>query len=258
MSNVPELRQALRTGGEFAAPSPAQQCPEFAAKLANNLVFLGAHPDDLASEMGTALLLARAGFGVHVIDYTHGERGCGEEKYRSGWTRRTRTAEEEAVCAALGATLHWFEEIDGEAYAGRESVAKLADLFSELKPRAVILHWPIDEHLDHVMAYAAGLKALQLAGLSPEVYFHLQESQARGFQPFVYVDVTSVVEEKTRLIGLYACQSGPAIAERKKDAQAHFGMTDGRIRSYLEPYALMAGTATPSRCVFTALKEATF
>ena len=127
-----------------------------------------------------------------------------------------------------------------------------------MKPRAVILHWPIDEHLDHVMAYAAGLTALQLAGLSPEVYFHLQEAQARGFQPFVYVDVTSVVEEKTRLIGLYACQSGPAIAERKKDAQAHFGMTDGRIRSYLEPYALMAGTATPSRCVFTALKEATF
>lgn len=222
------------------------------------IVFLGAHPDDLASEMGTALLFARASFDVHVVDYTHGERGCGEEKYLSGWTRRTRTAEEEAVCAALGATLHWFEEIDGEAYAGRESVAKLADLFSELKPRAVILHWPIDEHLDHVMAYAAGLKALQLAGLSPEVYFHLQEAQARGFQPFVYVDVTSVVEEKTRLIGLYACQSGPAIAERKKDAQAHFGMTDGRIRSYLEPYALMAGTATPSRCVFTALKEATF
>ena len=175
--------------------------------MKESIVFLGAHPDDLASEMGTALLFARASFDVHVIDYTHGERGCGEEKYLSGWTRRTRTAEEEAVCAALGATLHWFEEIDG---------------------------------------------------LSPEVYFHLQESQARGFQPFVYVDVTSVVEEKTRLIGLYACQSGPAIAARKKDAQAHFGMTDGRIRSYLEPYALMAGTATPSRCVFAALPEATF
>lgn len=222
------------------------------------IVFLGAHPDDLASEMGTALLFARASFDVHVVDYTHGERGCGEEKYLSGWTRRTRTAEEEAVCAALGAKPHWLEEIDGEAYAGRESVAKLAALFSAIRPRAVILHWPLDEHLDHVMAGAAGLKAIQLAGLSPEIYFHLQEAQARNFQPFVYVDVTSVVEEKTRLIGLYECQSGARIAERKKQAQAHYGMLDGRIRSYLEPYSLMAGTATPSRCVFTALKEATF
>ena len=32
------------------------------------------------------------------------------------------------AAAALGATLHWFDEIDGEAYAGRESVAKLAAL----------------------------------------------------------------------------------------------------------------------------------
>ena len=225
--------------------------------MKETIVFLGAHPDDLASEIGTALLF-RNHYDVHVIDYTHGERGCGEEKYLSGWTRTKRTAEEESVCAAIGASLHWLEEIDGEAYAGRESVAKLAALFGELRPRAVVMHWPLDEHLDHVMAYAAGLKAIQLAGLSPEIYFHLQEAQARNFQPFVYVDVTSVVEEKTRIIGLYECQSGAKIAERKKQAQAHYGMLDGRIRSYLEPYSLMAGTATPSRCVFTALPEATF
>ncbi|MBR0057580.1 MAG: hypothetical protein IJP66_09650, partial [Kiritimatiellae bacterium] len=34
----------------------------------------------------------------------------------------------DGASAALGATLHWFDEIDGEAYAGRESVAKLAAL----------------------------------------------------------------------------------------------------------------------------------
>ncbi len=110
--------------------------------MKESIVFLGAHPDDLASEMGTALLFARASFDVHVVDYTHGERGCGEEK--------------------------------------------------------------------------------------------------------------------TRLIGLYACQSGPAIAERKKNAQVYFGMADGRMPSCMEPYALMAGTATPTRCVFAALEEASF
>jgi LmbE family N-acetylglucosaminyl deacetylase len=197
-------------------------------------------------------------FDVHVIDYTHGERGCGEEKYRSGWTRAARTREESEVCAALPATLHWLEEIDGEAYASPEPVAALTALLKEIAPRAIIMHWPLDEHLDHVMTFAAGMKAIQLAHISPEVYFHFQQAQARNFQPFVYVDVTSVFEEKTRLISLYKCQNGPGMASAKATAQAVLGAAAGRIRSYLEPYALMSGTATPSNCIFAQLPEAVF
>lgn len=39
------------------------------------VVFVCAHPDDLAGPSGTAILLAR-NFDVHLIDYTHGEGGC--------------------------------------------------------------------------------------------------------------------------------------------------------------------------------------
>lgn len=223
----------------------------------DRVVFLGAHPDDLASEMGTALIMARK-FNVHVIDYTHGERGCGEEKFRNGWTKATRTREETEVCASIPATLHWLDEVDGEAYASREPVAALAALMKDIAPRAVIMHWPIDEHLDHVMTFAAGMKAIQLAGIAPEVYFHFQQAQARNFKPFVYVDVTPVLEEKTRLISLYKCQDGSTIAKNKATAQAVLGAAAGRIRSYLEPYAFMSGTATPSHCIFSEIDEAVF
>ena len=60
------------------------------AKNLDRVVFLEAHPDDLASEMGTAVLM-KGVYEMHVIDYTHGEWGCGEEKATNGWTKAKRT-----------------------------------------------------------------------------------------------------------------------------------------------------------------------
>lgn len=232
--------------------------PTTPAITKDKVVFLGAHPDDLASEMGTACIMAEK-YEVHVIDFTHGERGCGEEKYKSGWTRKTRTAEETAVCKAVGAKLHWLEEIDGEAYACRESVGELAKLLKKIKPRAIIMHWPIDTHPDHVMTFAAGMKAIGLAGIRPEVYYHLQEGcQAKNFQPFVYVNVTSVLDKKSEIIRTYACQNGNEIAERKKYAEKFFGWAVGHAGEYFEAYAVMTGTVSPATCIFSELEGTLF
>lgn len=43
-----------------------------------SVVFVCAHPDDFGGISGTGMRLAEK-FDVHVIDYTHGERGLGEE-----------------------------------------------------------------------------------------------------------------------------------------------------------------------------------
>ena len=96
------------------------------------VVFVCAHPDDLAGPSGTAILLARK-FDVHVIDYTHGEGGCGKEGFLDGSTRRKRTHEEEEACAVAGVTLHWLDEPNGHVEwgvpyctAGRSHVARPA------------------------------------------------------------------------------------------------------------------------------------
>ena len=84
------------------------------------VVIVPAHPDDLISTIGFCLL-ARNTFEVHVIDFTHGERGLGLEGFTNGVAKATRIKEEESVCAAVGATLHWLDEVDGDAYACRET-----------------------------------------------------------------------------------------------------------------------------------------
>ena len=55
------------------------------------------------------------------------------------------------------------------------------------------------------MAGVATIKAVFLAGLSPEIYF-FEEYQSKRFQPDQFVDITDVAEQKRELIKLYACQ----------------------------------------------------
>lgn len=222
-------------------------------RVRDRVVIVSAHPDDLAGQMGLALLLAQR-CDLHVIDYTHGERGCGEEKFKNGWTKAERTREEEKVCAAIGATLHWLDEIDGEATAGRETCERLAALLKEIHPRAVILHWPIDIHNDHVMSAAAALRAIQIAGISPEVYFHEQDQQSRGFAPCYFVPIASVAKRKAEIIRNYTCQNGDRMAERKaRQCTVRGAQCFGYDNEPVEAYAVMQGTVRAGKGILDTL-----
>lgn len=175
------------------------------ASAKDRIAIIPAHPDDLVSCIGLCLR-ARGRFDVHVIDFTHGERGCGSAGFADGSTKATRTAEEESVCAAVGATLHWLDETDGEAYACRGTCERLAAILGELKPRAVFAHWPVDIHGDHSMAGVAALKAVFLAGISPEIYFFAEAYQSKRFTPDVFLDISDIAERKREIIRLYRCQ----------------------------------------------------
>ena len=56
-------------------------------KIRDAVVYVAAHPDDLAGSIGTVMCLAEM-YNVHVIDYTHGERGLGEVRYLDGSCNR--------------------------------------------------------------------------------------------------------------------------------------------------------------------------
>ena len=187
------------------------------AMAKETVVIVPAHPDDLITSIGFCLL-AQGKFDIHVVDLTHGERGLGQKAFEDGSCRKIRMAEEQAVCDAVGAKLHWLDEVDGEAYARPETCEKLAAILKELKPRAVFAHWPVDIHTDHVMAGATALRAVFLSGLKPEVYFFDEEYQAKGFVPDRFVDITDVAERKYEILRNYKCQYRDGGIERRKRA----------------------------------------
>lgn len=210
----------------------------------DRIVIVPAHPDDLISSIGFCLL-AREKFDVHVVDLTHGERGLGQKAFEDGACKKIRMAEEQAVCEVVGATLHWLDEIDGEAYACRETCERLAGILKTLQPRAVFAHWPVDIHTDHVMAGAAAQRAIFLSGLRPEVYFFDEEYQAKAFEPDCYLDITDVAERKYEILRLYKCQYRDGGMERRKRAADQVaGMHT----------AMMGGAAEAFKSLFPALQ----
>lgn len=199
-------------------------CMIVSATAKDRIVIVPAHPDDLIATIGFCLL-AKDTFDIHVVDYTHGERGLGQEAFTNGTAKAIRVKEEESVCNAIGATLHWLDEIDGEAYACRETCERLAEILKELNPRAVLGHWPVDIHGDHMMAGAALMKAVFLANIAPELYFFEEEYQAKAFVPDHYVDISSVLERKFEIVKLYKCQYfDGGIEKRNRVANHYHGM----------------------------------
>ena len=224
------------------------------AMAKETIVFVCAHPDDLITSIGFCLL-ARDRFDIHVVDMTHGERGMGQAAFKDGSCKKIRTAEEQAVCEAIGAKLHWLDEIDGEAYAGRETCHRLAAIMKDVKPRAVFAHWPVDIHTDHMMAGAAAVRAVFLSGLKPEVYFFDEVYQAKGFVPDCYVDITEVRERKTEILRMYKCQYRDGGIERRNIAGDMVSGMRTAILSlgYAEGFKAMFPQLQGERSIFSEL-----
>ena len=220
----------------------------------DRVVIVPAHPDDLIACLGFCHL-AKGVYDIHVIDFTHGERGLGYVNYTNGVARAKRTQEEEAVCASIGATLHWLDEIDGEAYARPETCRKLAKLIGEIRPRAVIGHWPSDIHTDHVMAGAAMLRAVFLSGVKPEVWFFEEPYQAKGLVPDALVDVSSVMDEIFKSLRLYACQNQGGGLEREQRLVRRFRGMQSRnyYKGECEAYKAMIPPMQGVRTIFSDL-----
>ena len=217
------------------------------------VVYVAAHPDDLAGSIGTVMRLAET-YDVHVVDFTHGERGLGEARYLDGSCAKMRTDEEERICREIGVSLHWCSETDGEAFAGRETCEALAALFRKIKPRALIVHWPVDTHNDHMMSAAAAIKAAQMAKIKPEIYYQEQDLQSRMFPVAYFVDVTKHTDRRRELISMYKSQNGASIAERKiSTSKANALRIWGNRGKCAEVFGAFPGTVPPGKGLFDGM-----
>lgn len=206
------------------------------------IFFVGAHPDDTEGFAATAFLLAEK-YELHVIDLTRGELGLGYAGLWDGSTGRRRVAEEQSACALLGATPHFLEEVDGDAYAGKPSVEKLAQMLSVLSPVAVFTHWPVDGHPDHVQTAAVVSHAVRKAGWNGEGYFfEVLRSQTRNFHPLYSVDVTKTIDRKTAMLRKYVCQNPEdSLAKEKREQAAARGKEREPACAFAEVFTTFDG-----------------
>jgi LmbE family N-acetylglucosaminyl deacetylase len=172
-----------------------------------NIAFVVAHPDDVAFFMGGAATLLKDSYRLHVLCASRGERGYvwsgkgiappNEE------VARTREAEEREACAILDASLTFLGLIDGEIYAEREPIERVAATLRELKPSALFTHCPLSKP-DHAAASLIASQALHAAGLFWECEMYMCTQDAfNGRTPDLYVNTTAVIEQKRALIACH-------------------------------------------------------
>ncbi|OQA84300.1 MAG: GlcNAc-PI de-N-acetylase [Lentisphaerae bacterium ADurb.Bin242] len=209
----------------------------------NHLYFIGAHPDDLIGSAALALKASRRTglFELHVMDFTRGELGLAG-RFSEEETAKIRTGEEYNACSILGIEPVFLgERNNGKACAGRDICESIAAIFRANPPRAVITHWPVDTHIDHIMCYAAVCKGLHFAQFQPEMYFFEESIQTRSMPVRYYLPFDQeIMDLKTKLVRCYASQNDrDEMAQRKILEARYHGWQCGK--PYAEPY----GSALP-------------
>ncbi len=180
-----------------------------------SVVFLGAHPDDVVMAAGTLLLLSKT-HQIHDFCLTRGARGyhidnetpATKLKPPRDDVAERRSREEAAVCALLGAELLFFDQEDGELFAGRELCERVAAELARIKPVALITLWPLQKP-DHAAAAHVARHALYLSDLiwTTELYMAGMYGEDHGLcVPEIYVNITSVMDRKIELLRCYESQ----------------------------------------------------
>lgn len=178
------------------------------AQSPRTILAVGAHAGDMELTTGMTLLKAHErGDRVVLLHLTLGERGnpkLGQEAYGA-----QKRKEAEAVAAALGAEVRFGPWKDGEIPDDDAARRWVAAVIREVKPTAVLTHWRESLHVDHARTHAVVRDAVLLASLEGiampgaaqpphrgvrAVWYAENWEDAPGFQPYVYTDVTGVVD----------------------------------------------------------------
>ncbi|HSP33552.1 MAG TPA: bacillithiol biosynthesis deacetylase BshB1 [Thermoanaerobaculia bacterium] len=174
-----------------------------------DLLFFGAHPDDV--ELGAGGTIARAvtgGARVAIVDLTRGEMG-------TRGTPETRKREAAASAKILGAlSRQQLDFGDGGLRTGREEELQIIDVVRRLRPRLVFTPYPDDRHPDHTRAgrlvteasVYAGLRQLhtKFAAHRPQAVIYYVQNYA--LPPSFVVDVTGAWKRKMKSIAAFKSQ----------------------------------------------------
>jgi LmbE family N-acetylglucosaminyl deacetylase len=183
-----------------------------------NIIFFGAHPDDLEILCGGTILecIAR-GHTVWMAVATNGN--VGSPTLSQNQIAEVRRGEAEAAAEALGAAgLIWMDEDDEFLFDDKRTRLKFVDAMRQARADVMVTHSPGDYHPDHIACSklatdARILSAVRLIetehphlSVSPEL-FYMDSVAGIGFTPQFYVDVTEHTPRKLAALAKHASQN---------------------------------------------------
>ncbi len=160
-----------------------------------NILALGAHPDDIEYGCGgTFLKFAKKGVNIYFMVLTKGE---------FGGDPGVRQKEQEEAMKLLGVKrIYWGDCVDTELPNERIIITKIDEVIEEVRPDEVYVNYLEDIHQDHRALAECALAATRYV---KRVFFY-EDYTSINFEPDIFVDIEDVLEEKQKLIQVYASQ----------------------------------------------------
>ena len=184
---------------------------------------VGAHPDDIEFMMaGTLLLLGKAGWKLHYMNIGNGSCGTATQPREAIVTARREEAKE--ACKLAGAEWHAPQCNDIEIVHSTEMARKVGAIVRKVRPRIMLIPSPQDYMEDHVNAgrlavTAAFTRTMMNFPSDPPLppvtdavtLYHALPYGLRGplrerIRPGQFVDVSSVMKEKTAMLACHRSQ----------------------------------------------------
>ena len=176
-----------------------------------NILFFGAHPDDLEILCGGTIAACVAqGHRVTMAVATNGN--VGSPSHRREEIAEIRRREAETAAGTLGAAdLIWMDEDDEFLFDDKPTRLKFVDAIRCARAEIIVTHNPEDYHPDHnvcskLAADSRILSAVRLVETAhpsldgvPELYF-MDSVAGINFQPQFYSDITAFFEVKQKAL----------------------------------------------------------
>jgi LmbE family N-acetylglucosaminyl deacetylase len=195
-----------------------------------NILAIGAHFDDVELGCGGSLLKwKKAGHDVSLFVATQ----SGYQDSRGKSVRTDEDARAEGIKAAkhLGAALYEGGLKTFDVEFNETLNRKLLQVVETAKPDLVLTHWMNDAHHDHQALSSASLHCCRHVPRLLTYRSNWYDGKSQ-FKPTFYVDISSQLEKKVKLIQLH---------------RSEFIRTDGKWEDFVRSQAVLAGLKTGCR-----------
>jgi len=184
---------------------------------------IAAHPDDIEFLMsGTLILLRAAGWEIHYLNLADG--CCGSVEFDRANIARIRRLEAQRAAACIQAVFHESLVADLEIFYDKPTLARVAAIVREVQPEILLTHAPLDYMEDHTNTCRLAVTAAFARGMpnfptdppmppmdQPVTVYHAQpygnvDPLGALVRPGLFIDVTSVMDEKTAMLAEHRSQ----------------------------------------------------
>ncbi len=214
------------------------------------LLVVSPHMDDeTIGAGGTMLKYSQAGEQVYWLNISSArtEYGYSEELVAHIERRRERVAKELGVRDAID--LKW-RPSGLSSYPEAEAIEKVGEIIRKIEPEVIVTTFPGDVHTDHEAVFrwvkpfsksfrAPKLKRFLLMEVISETDFAL--GGAGVFTPNLFVDISGQMEDKLRLLKIYAEEIGDHPFPRSLENAKALAITRGAVAGtrYAEAFMVL-------------------